>query len=445
MKNSCNSILYLHILQETYVGNKALTILSFLFSLGVVFILIVLSAVFYATEAAYLAASKAKLHTLEKQGYTKAGLVKKLKEKMEKVIGTLLICNNLVNILSSALATSILLQLAGESGVVYATIIMTILIVIFAEVVPKFYAMRRAESYAMGMAPVLKLLIRFLSPITGLFEFIARIVLRLFGVKIAPGHMLSGTVEELRGIIDMHGGDEEAIEERAMLHSILDLGNVNVEEIMVHRKDVKMINLDDTVEKIIAEIVASHHTRLPIWQGNPDNIVGTIHAKSFLKLVTEETLYNKSLSQDDILSFAKKPWFIPETTTLFEQLQAFRKRREHMALVVDEYGALQGIVTLEDIIEEIVGDIDDEYDPDKTGFWQSANGEVFAVGATTIRDLNRQYGWSLPDNEAATIAGLLMYETRSIPQIGQTFKIKNFRIKVLRRVRNQITLVKIIP
>lgn len=417
---------------------------SLLISLGTVLFLVVLSALFSGTEAAYLAASKAKLHNLEKQGYIKAGLVKRLKGHMEQVIGTLLICNNLVNILASALATSILLGLVGEGAVVYATLIMTIIIVIFAEVVPKFYAMRRAESYAIGVSGPLNILIKVLRPLTLLFELIVRNTLRLFGLKVTPGHMLSSTVEELRGIIDMHGDDEEAIEERAMLHSILDLGKVNVEEIMVHRKDVKMINLDDSVEKIISEIVASYHTRLPLWQGNPDNIVGTIHAKSFLKLVNEEVLHQKNIRQEDVLSFAKKPWFIPETTTLFEQLQAFRRRREHMALVVDEYGALQGIVTLEDIIEEIVGDIDDEYDPNKTGFWQTRPGEVFAVGATTIRDLNRHYGWSLPDNEAATIAGLIMHESRSIPQIGQTFKIKTFRIKVLRRVRNQITLVKIL-
>lgn len=414
-------------------------------SLLVIFILICFSAIFSATEAAFLAVSRAKLQSRKKEGDVRAGRVVALKNKMEKVIGTILICNNLVNILSSAIATSLFLQLVGESGEYLATLIMTVVIVIFAEIVPKFYAMRQAERLSLWIAAPLKGLIAVFSPITFIFEKVARGVLFAFGVRIRSGETLSSSLEELRGLIDMHGGDEEAVEERAMLHSVLDLGDVDVEEVMVHRKNVIMINLEDSPLKIIEQIVASHHTRLPIYQGDEDNIIGTIHAKSFLRLVNEELHHGRKMTPDDIIAFAKKPWFVPETTTLFEQLQAFRKRREHMALVVDEYGAFQGIVTLEDIIEEIVGDIDDEYDPNDTGFWQTQNGEIFAVGSSTIRDLNRQFGWQLPDDEAATIGGLLMHESRSIPRIGQTYMIEGFKIRILRRLRNQITLVKIIP
>lgn len=416
--------------------------LSISLSLFAILTLIVLSAVFSGTEAAFLAASRAKLQSLIKEGEARAGLVAALKGEMEKVIGTLLICNNLVNILASAIATGLFISLWGDAGVAMATAVMTVMIVIFAEVVPKFYAMRRSENFAMGIAPILKILMTVFKPITRVFEWVARGVLRLMGVKTTGG-MLSSTIEELRGIIDLHQGDAETTEERAMLHSVLDLGDVAVEEVMVHRQEVKMLNLEDDPAKIIAELVASHHTRLPICQGDTDNILGIIHAKKFLRLVEEHKANNRELTQEDILNCAKKPWFVPETTTLFEQLQAFRKRREHMAFVVDEYGALQGIVTLEDIIEEIVGDIDDEHDPDKTGFWTTPNGDVFAVGVSTIRDLNRQYDWELPDEDAATIAGLVMHETRAIPRIGQTFKIAGFKMKVLRRLRNQITLIKI--
>ncbi len=414
-------------------------------SLGAIFILVILSAILSGTEAAFLASSRAKLHTLSKEGSKRARLVSFLKEKMEKVISTLLICNNLVNILASAIATGLFISWVGEAGVAYATALMTVVIVIFSEVVPKFYAMRRSESFAMGVAPLLKGLISAFRPITHLFEWVARGVLRLMGLKVSAGETLTSTTEELRGIIDLHQGDAETMEERAMLHSVLDLGDVAVEEIMIHRNDIKMLNLDDDPTQMIAELVDSHHTRLPIWQENSDNIIGIIHAKKFLKLVQDHKRNKKTITKEDILQCAKKPWFIPETTTLFEQLQAFRKRREHMALVVDEYGALQGIVTLEDIIEEIVGDIDDEHDPNKTGFWKTQNGEIFAVGVSTIRDLNRQYDWDLPDEDASTLAGLLMYEARSIPKIGQTFKISGFKMKVLRRLRNQITLIKIIP
>ena len=305
--------------------------------------------------------------------------------------------------------------------------------------------MRRSESFAMGIAPLLKGLISVFQPITHVFELAARSVLRFMGLKVSAGETLSSTTEELRGIIDLHQGDAETMEERAMLHSILDLGDVSVEDIMVHRQDIKMLNLDDDPIKMITELVESHHTRLPIWQENPDNIIGIIHAKELLKLVQDYTEKTQKITKEDILQCAKKPWFVPETTTLFEQLQAFRKRREHMALVVDEYGALQGIVTLEDIIEEIVGDIDDEHDPNKTEFWKTQNGDIFAIGASTIRDLNRQYDWDLPDEDASTLAGLLMYEARAIPKIGQTFKISGFKMKVLRRLRNQITLIKISP
>lgn len=409
-------------------------------------ILIILSAIFSGTEAAFLGASRAKLHHLsKKEGIKRAKLVTFLKGKMENVVGTILICNNLVNIFASSLATGLLINFFQEAGIFYATTSMTILIILFGEVIPKFYGMRYAEKFSMGMASTLKVLIFICRPVTYIFEIAARGIFRLLGIQVNPGEVLGGATEELRGIIDLHRGDADKMQERAMLQSILDLGDVDVSEVMVHRSDVKMINLDDPPRKIISEIVASYHTRLPLWQENPENIIGIIHTKSFLRLIETTDKGGSSMTKADILAIAKKPWFIPNTTTLFEQLQAFRKRREHMALVVDEYGALQGLVTLEDIIEEIVGDIDDEYDPNQMGFWQTKKGEVFVVGTTTLRDLNRYYDWSLPDEEAATVAGLLMHESRNIPTINQVFKIEGFKFQVLKKLRNQITLVKIIP
>lgn len=405
-----------------------------------IFILLTLSALSSSTEAAYLAASRAKLHRMKKTNSHKVSVAIYLKEKLEQVVSSLLICNTLVNIVASSVATGVMITLWGEAGVAYASAVMTVLIVIFAEVVPKFYAMRRAESFSIAAAPTLKLFLKLAIPLTYGFEWSARMVLKAFGVYIRPGEVLHSSLEELRGMIDLHQGDDDTLEERAMLRSVLELGDVAVEEIMVHRKDMKLLNVDDEPTKIMEELVESHHTRLPIYQGDPDNIIGIIHAKKFLRLIRDQ---KEKLTPEDILECAKKPWFVPETTTLFEQLQAFRKRREHMALVVDEYGSLQGIVTLEDIIEEIVGDIDDEHDPNQTGFWSNSAGDVFSVGTATIRDLNRQFNWDLPDEDAATLAGLLMHESHAIPKIGQTFRIHGFRMKVLRRVKNQITLIKI--
>ena len=262
---------------------------SVVLSLGAIFILVIISAILSGTEAAFLASSRAKLHTLSKEGSKRARIVNHLKEKMEKVISTLLICNNMANILASSIATGLFISWVGEAGVAYATALMTVIIVVFSEVVPKFYAMRRSESFAMGVAPLLQGLISVFQPITHLFESSARFVLRLIGMKVGAGENLSSTTEELRGIIDLHQGDAETMEERAMLHSILDLGDVSVEDIMVHRQDIKMLNLDDDPMKMIMELVDSHHTRLPIWQDNSDNIIGIIHAKQFLKLLQEHT------------------------------------------------------------------------------------------------------------------------------------------------------------
>ncbi len=416
---------------------------SLIAALLAILLLIILSAIFSATEAAFLSASKAKLYSMSKRGNKRAKLALNLKEKMEKVIATLLVCNNMVNIFASALATSIMISIFQETGVAYATAIMTIMIVIFAEVIPKFYAMRKPESIAMLGSYLLKGIITIFSPITILFEFIAQSVMKLFGIKVDISNMLSSSTDELRGAIDLHQGDKEATEERAMLHSVLDLTDVDVSEVMVHRKDLKSLNIDSDLDDFIAQVVKSRHTRLPVWQGESENIIGIIHTKSLLKMLYAKFAKDETITKSDILFHAKKPWFIPETTTLFEQLQAFRKKREHISLVVDEYGALQGIVTLEDIIEEIVGDIDDEYDSSIAGSWKTNTGDVCSLGITTIRDLNRHYSFTFPDEEAATIAGLIMHKSKVIPKVGQQFKISGHKIKIMRCLRNQVTLVKI--
>ncbi|OJX11728.1 MAG: hypothetical protein BGO77_06430 [Caedibacter sp. 37-49] len=411
-------------------------------AIPIILILTVISAVFSAAETAFIAASKAKLHRLAKLGDKRAQLVKNLRQSIEKLISSILLCNQLINNLANSISTVVLVLLFGDAGVVYAPIVMTSLIVIYAEVMPKIIAIAHAETTAIHLARALQIVIKLTNPITFLMHWIARNTLRMVGIKIEPHARATSSLEELRGAIDLHGypGEEESAEERAMLHSILDLGDVEVGEIMVHRKNAMMINADLSIKEIIHQVISSPYTRIPLWKDNKDNIVGILHAKALLKAIQKD-----SSEKLNILSISTKPWFIPESTTLREQLQAFRSRQEHFALVVDEYGALMGVVTLEDILEEIVGEISDEHDLPLEGVWIRRDGTIMALGTITIRDLNRKFEWTLPDEEASTIAGLVLHESRVIPKVGQTFLIHGFQFRILKRVRNQITLLKITP
>ena len=412
------------------------------FSVIAITILLVLSAFFSSSETALTGASRARLHNKEKEGDKRAALVNKIRDKKDRMIGALLLGNNLVNILASALATSVMIKLFGEAGVVYATLVMTMLVLIFAEVLPKTYALHYAESLSMRIAPVIRVVIWVFAPITEAVTWIVRNVLRLFGIdisKVGAGSHL----ELLRGAIEMHqGSDEETQEQRAMLRSILDLADVDLEEIMTHRKKVIMVDAELPMEEIISTVLDSPHTRLPVWQDDPDNIIGIIHAKLLLKELNSCRGDISKIVMDDIMF---EPRFVPETTNLYDQLQAFREKQEHFGIVVDEYGAFMGIVTLEDILEEIVGEIDDEHDMAVEGVREQKNNSFVVDGTVTIRDLNREYEWGLPDGEYATLAGLILFETQTIPQAGQSFMFHGFRFDVLRRQRNQITKLRVTP
>lgn len=265
-------------------------------------------------------------------------------------------------------------------------------------------------------------------------------------VGLRRGAAPADPVDELRGAIEQHsGGDNETVEEarreRAMLRSILELADVTVAEIMTHRRHLAAVDAGQTPGRILDEVLASPYTRLPLWKDNPDNIIGVVHAKALAREARAQT----HLDELDVAAHASRPWFIPDSTTLLDQLQAFRERREHFALVVDEYGALMGVVTLEDILEEIVGDIVDELDVQVAGVRRQPNGACIVDGWVTIRDLNREFEWRLPDDQASTIAGLVLHEARAIPDIGQTFSFYGFRFDILRRQRHQITSIRVTP
>lgn len=410
---------------------------------GVVIILLLLiSGFFSGSETALTAASRARMHQLEKEGDGRARIVNRLREHKEQLIGGILLGNNLVNILASAMATSVLLSLVGDGAVVLATVIMTLLVLIFAEVLPKTYAIHRAESTALAVARLLSWIIAVLAPVTQGITLIVRGLLRLMGTDIRDVGV-ANYVDELRGAIELHRGPQDEVdEERAMLRSILELNEVEVSEIMTHRKNVVAIDADQPPEDIVAEVIESPFTRLPIWRGDSDNIVGVLHAKDVLRAVRAA---DGDASKINVKEITKAPWFIPDTTTLRDQLQAFRTRRGHFALVVDEYGSLQGVVTLEDILEEIVGEIDDEHDRPVTGVTPQPNGSYVVDGSVTIRDLNRQFEWNLPDEQASTVAGLVLHEAQRIPQVGQIFTFYGLRFEILRRQRNQIISLRLTP
>jgi Mg2+/Co2+ transporter CorB len=411
-------------------------------TIGAIFVLLLLSAFFSGSETALTAVSRPHMHHLLKTGDKRAGIIAKLHARMERLIGTILLVNNLVNILASALATSLLIGVFGDTGVAYATLVMTLLVLIFAEVLPKTYAINNANRTALSVAPVVRFLVLVLSPLSDAVQVVVRATLRLFSVS-TESNLGAISDDELRGAIDLHaetGSTDD--QERAMLRSILDLDHVEVGEIMVHRKDIFTVDAGLSPTTILEQVIASPYTRIPIWRKKPDNIIGVLHAKTLLSAVKLQAPATEKL---DIPGLAAKPWFIPESTTLLQQLHAFRKKREHFALVVDEYGVLMGIVTLEDILEEIVGDISDEFDITVPGVRLQADDTFIIKGDVTIRDLNRQFDWSLPDDQAATLAGLVLHESRRIPDVGQVFNFYDFRFEILRRKRNQITSLRLSP
>ncbi len=413
-----------------------------LISLGAILLLLIASGFFSGSETALTGASRPRMHALEQQGLGRAATVNLLWRRKEKLIGTILLGNNLVNIMASALATSAMIALAGDAGVIYATIIMTTLVLVFAEVLPKTYAIHNADRVSLIVAPIMKPLVLVLGPVTHAVYLVVRGTMRMFGLDIGSPLGAEQSEEELRGAIDLHSGGEEVRQERQMLRSILDLGDVEVGEIMTHRKNAVTLNADLPIQELIDDLLATPYTRIPLWRGSADNIVGVLHTKELFRAYRAAEGEMQSV---DVLALANDPWFIPDSTDLLSQLQSFRRRKEHFALVVDEYGELLGIVTLEDILEEIVGEIADEHDVEIEGVKPLKEGAYIVEGTVTIRDLNRQFEWRLPDEEASTIAGLVLHEARRIPEIGQVYVFHGFRFEILGRQRNQITSIKLTP
>lgn len=418
---------------------------------GGILFLLVLSGFFSGSETALTAASRSKLRSAADKGDKGAQKAFDVTEDREKLIGSVLLGNNLVNILATAMATAMFTRAFGESGVVAATGIMTVLVLIFAEVLPKTYAITNPERAASIAARPISIIVTVFAPVVASVRVLVRGVLRLFGVKTDPDSNILAVREEIAGALQL--GHSEGVvekEDRDRILGALDLAERTVEEIMLHRTEIEMIDAALPVGDILKLCLDSNHTRLPLFRDERENIVGVLHAKDLLramhKMLADGRIEPHEMAEFDILNVAMKPYFVPETTTLDDQMRQFLSRRRHFALVVDEYGTLQGLITLEDILEEIVGEITDEFDTDEENdVTQAEDGSYTVDGTMTIRDVNRATDWNLPDDEANTVAGLVIHEAQMIPVVGQVFSFHGFRFEVLAKDENRLSELRISP
>ncbi len=410
---------------------------------GTVIALILISAFFSGSETALTATSRARMHELERRGNRRAATVNRLLAMPERLIGSVLFGNNLTNILASALATTVFVELFGTAGVALATLAMTALVLIFGEVMPKTYAILHPDRFALAVAPIVRVMVAAFTPMVVGVEFIVKISFKLFGVDITDARKILSAHEELRGAINLHHREGAVIKrDRDMLGGILDLRELELSDVMVHRTTMHTIDASRPQGEIISDVLKSGHTRIPVWKDNQDNIIGILHAKDLLAALQAS---GGDASKIDIEAITTPPWFVPDQTSVADQLNAFLRRKVHFAIIVDEYGEVMGLVTLEDILEEIVGDISDEHDVAVSGVRREAAGSYVVDGSVPIRDLNRLTDWRLPDDEATTIAGLVLHEARMIPETGQAFTFHGFRFEVLRKRRNQLTSLRITP
>jgi len=417
--------------------------IEIILTVGAILLMLVLSAIFNGSETALTAHSRARMHALEQEGNSRAKLVNKLLRNPEKLIGAVLLGNTLVDILAASLASGLAVILIGPAGVAYATGVMTLLIVIFSAVLPKTYALAFADRTALLLAPLMRAMIFVLAPLTGAIQWVVRLLLKLTPGKEDDAANILAAHEEIRGTIELKTmGGAVAKGDAAMLGGVLDLRDLQVLDIMVHRTKMQTIDIDDPTPKVVEQVIRSPHTRVPLWKDEPENIVGVLHTKDLLKELARHSWDPNSI---DISTVVAPAWFVPDTTSVKDQLNAFLRRKAQLALVVDEYGEVQGLITLEDILEEIVGQITDEHDITDVQIRMQADGSVNVDGTVAVRDLNRQMDWDLPDEEATTIAGLVIHEAQTIPEPGQVFTFYGYRFEILRKNRNRLTAIRIKP
>lgn len=401
-----------------------------------VIVLLIFSAFFSGSETALMSSSKPKLHKQEKEGDAGAARVNRIISCPETLLSTILLGNNLVNIAASSLTTGLFIKLFGDSGIAYATLIMTFFVLIFAEILPKTIASKNPEYHSIWISRPMAFLIIAFKPFTRTIRVISRFLMRMIGID---PHQSGGSFgeEDVKGAIGM-GLEEGVLEEdkHRMLDSVLALDQLTVEDVMTHRSTLQSISVNTSLDELF-DLMAKKpcHSRLPMWENEVDNIIGILHVKDFLHAFHRKMLTGKDI---DIRSILQEPYFVPENAKLSAQLLEFRKKSRHMSLVVDEYGTLQGLITLEDILEEIVGDIEDEHDDELEEFQRLENGCILLAGTYPVRDANREFGWNLTDEESVTIAGLLIENADGLPSIGEEVQIGNITFTILKKNKQAI-------
>ncbi len=408
--------------------------------------LILLSAFFSLAEIALTTCSRAKIHRMTKDGDKRAIRVEKLLQKSESAMSTILLCNNAINILASAIATSVLIKIFGETGVIYATIIMTILVLVFGEIAPKTYALKHAERLILFSAGFVLWLVTVFYPFTKGIQNIIDKTFELFSpsVKHTQQHKLTSDLEEIRGTIELkHKAGSIVKYDKDMLDSILDLGETEIINVMIHRKNMASIDIEQSLDKILKRAFEINHSRIPLWRGDEDNIVAILNMRKLITLLHDN---HGDVNKINLKQFTSEPWFVPSSNTLKNQLVAFKKKKEKFALVIDEYGALMGVITLEDILEEIVGDIDEKDDnQSRLRITKYKDGSYKISGELPVRDINRKLNWDLPevDENAATLAGLLISRIERIPEEKEECGFDNFKFKVLKMKQNKIMVLRV--
>ena len=408
-------------------------------AIAAILFLLLLSAVLTAARTALGEASRTRLGELQKKGEARAERVLSCLEDEGRTIGAFAMWKGLTLMLAGGFSALLLAALPATADRLLAAVLLLIAFAFVSLAMPRALAAARPEGVAMACSPV----IAAACATAGILAFLERAARRLLRLGGEDEQDVQSVHEELRETIDLHIKEGTVVKnDRDMLSGILAMQDLEVSDIMVHRTKMTMIDGSEDPKEIVAKVLKSGHTRIPVWKESPDNIIGVLHAKNLFGALQKHTGDAAKIDLEDILL---PPWFVPDTRAIPDQLNAFLKRKSHFAIVVDEYGEVQGLVTLEDIIEEIVGDIKDEHDAVASGVRPKPDGSYLVDGAVPIRDLNRAFDWTLPEEEANTLAGLVIHEARMIPEVGQNFVFHGFRFEILKKRRHQITALRMAP
>lgn len=406
------------------------------FLVGLLVFLLLCSAFFSSSETGMLSLNRYRLRHQAKEGHRAARRASELLAHPDRLLGTILLGNNFVNILASSIATVLAMQLWGEAGIAIATIGLTVILLIFGEITPKTLAALRPEIVAYPVSLPLKLLQKVLYPLVALLSWVSNGLLRLLGLDLSNKGSDSLSTEELRSVVRESGSDLP-LNRQSMLLGILDLERVTVDDIMIPRNEVTGIDLDDDLESIVSQLRTTPHTRLPVFRNDINQIEGIVHMRQIARLLSHD-----QLTKDSLLEACSEPYFVPENTPLSTQLLNFQKQKRRIGIVVDEYGDVRGVVTLEDILEEIVGEFSNQDALRSPDIHPQDDGTLVIDGAAYIREVNRALGWKLPCDGPKTLNGLITEALEHIPDSGICLQIGDYRLEILQAADNRVKSVR---